>query len=106
MLTSSKKFLSIALLFALGSGAIVASGGHYEKKTLISSSMQRDLSDETWDFARNWFDGYNVHPFVKIKSSLDQKGRIVHLRDNATGMPIFREISANEYKKAANSAIF
>ncbi len=98
MFASSRKFIGIALLFALGSVAIVANSD-YRRSVPLSAHSQAVPAESAdyWDFAANWFDGHNIHPYVKIKSTIDENDCVSHVRDNATGLPIFEEISAEEF---------
>ena len=100
MLNQTNKLMLAATATAICT-ALMAGGG-YEKDADPSERCLKLLQSEngTWEYVRNWHDGYNLHPYAKIKVKIGAAGTLRPERDNATGMVVFREISEAEYNAA------
>jgi hypothetical protein len=74
-------------------------GGKYEKRIDPADHCLKLQKSEhgTWEYVKDWHDGYNVHPYARIKVRVDGHGRLIPERDNATGLVVFQEISEAEY---------
>ncbi|WP_353662661.1 hypothetical protein [Hydrogenimonas sp. SS33] len=79
--------------------AVVASSILLISGTVLLEGSSHSVDDVAWDYAADWYDGYNVHPYVKIKAVIDPSGKVRHLKDNATGMYQFVEVSKAEYER-------
>ena len=107
MLNASYKFLTAAMVLTLGTVLLIGSGQYEKSMTTGKQSIQRTVSNgEVWEYAKDWYDGYNLHEYVKIKGKIGKNGDVIHFRDNATGLLVFRDVSKVEYDQVKTETTF
>ncbi len=63
----------------------------------IDHNEHRLAQKSDWEYITNWFDGYNLHPYVKLKICPTVRGLTTPCKDNATGLMIFEDITRLQY---------
>ena len=90
-------FLLLLWLFS-GKGAL-------SDRAVYSGCLLRGPDGALWEVLKDWHDGFNRHPYVQVKVDIDSDGKIVYRRDNASGLMIFRDLTARQYAEAAGRCL-
>ena len=99
MLNDSGKWM--LALTAVAIGTALLAGGTYERAPENVGCLKLEKSaDGTWEYVKAWHDGYNLHPYAKIRVKIGPAGTLRPERDNATGLILFEEVSEAEYNAA------
>jgi hypothetical protein len=98
MLNITNKLFAAAAATALGTVLLLAGSG-YERGAAASDHCLRIQKSEngTWEYVKDWHDGYNLHKYAKIKVKITTDGKVSPQKDNATGLVVFRDVTEAEY---------
>ena len=97
MLNITNKLIAAAAATALGT--VLSMAGAERSGTVISDHCVRLQKSENgiWEYVKDWHDGYNVHPYARIKVKITPEGKVLPQKDNASGLVVFQDITEAEY---------
>ncbi|WP_456452145.1 hypothetical protein [Hydrogenimonas sp.] len=97
MLIITNKIIAVTAASAIATTLLLAGNTLATEASQAPCIKLQKSENGMWEYVRNWHDGYNLHPYAKIKVEVGADGALKYRRDNATGLLVFKDISEAEY---------
>ncbi|WP_457596535.1 hypothetical protein [Hydrogenimonas sp.] len=95
------KLVTLSIAGAALAAVVSALPSQHATQTAALHCIHHDAENGgSWEYLKDWFDGYNLHPYAKVGVEISDSGRVTYRRDRATGMVLFRDIGPREYAEA------